>query len=217
MAMQLQRDALQAIELLEKYTQESLTEELKYVERSLVLWNIGEAPKEIVKDMGDMKNKALEDLGHLKSDLREQILQHHLNFSSTDLELHDLSPFIPGFTSAQAKSRQQISVKSSASPSTSGSVADLSTSYNLLINSVLTPERTEALTAVENFRDTVNTVAEEFAEILSHGSMRTLEEKVEKMADIQEAVQRMGTGLYRLLNTRGQRDYEGDVGSGSGD
>jgi hypothetical protein len=33
------------------------------------------------------------------------------------------------------------------------------------------------------------------------------------MADIQEAFERMGLTLFRLLNAGGQRDYDGNVGS----
>lgn len=210
MAMQLQRDALQAIELLDKYVQQSLAEELKFIERSS---DAEQGLVETLTHMRSVKDKTLEDLGCLKTELREQILNHHLNFSSTDLEPHDLSPFIPNFTSARAKPAHATPTKPSPSSSNLGSVASLSHSYNLLTNSSLSPERTKALAAIENFRDVVKTVADDFADILNQGSMKLLEEKVEKMAAVQEAFERMGMRLYRLLNAGGQRDYKGDLGS----
>ncbi len=59
----------------------------------------------------------------------------------------------------------------------------------------------------------VNSIAEDFTTNICNGSMKILEEKVEKMADVQDSFETMGTKLYRLLNTGGQRDFEGDVGS----
>jgi hypothetical protein len=211
MAMQLQRDALQAIDLLERYIQQSLAEELKYVERSSVTWDVGDGLQEKVQDMTQMKEAALEDLGQLKCELREQLSKHDLDFTSTDLELHDLSPFIPGFTSARAKGPHVIAKPQVSS--SSQSVEDLSISFNLLINSGLSPERTDALAAIKNFRNTVNSVTEDFADIIENGSMKVLEERVVKMADIQEAFERMVTEFYRLLNAGGQRGYEGNVGT----
>jgi hypothetical protein len=104
MAMQLQRDALQAIELLNKYVEESLIEELKFVERSSTqCTNSVRGSARRVEEMTEMRQSAVESLSRLKSELKERVSKHHLDFSSTDLELHDLSPFIPGFTSACAK------------------------------------------------------------------------------------------------------------------
>ena len=211
MAMQLQRDALKAIDLLESYVQQSLTEELKFVERSSAAWDVGDGPQERVRDMTQTKEEVLEDLGQLKHELREQVLKHHLDFASTDLELHDLSPFIPGFTSARAKGPHSLAKTPEFSQKQS--VADLSASFNLLTNSGLSPKRTEALAAIENFRDTVNSVACDFAGVIGNGSIKVLEERVAEMANIQEAFERMGTKLYQLLNAGSQRDDEDDVGS----
>jgi methylase of polypeptide subunit release factors len=84
----------------------------------------------------------------------------------------------------------------------------------MLVNSGLSTERTEALAACENFKDTVKWAVEEFTDIIEQGSMKALERKVKNIADIQEAFERMGTRLFKLLNAGNQRDYEGDVGSG---
>ena len=140
MAMQLQRDALKAIDLLESYVQQSLTEELKFVERSSAAWDVGDGPQKRVRDMTQTKEEVLEDLGQLKHELREQVLKHHLDFASTDLELHDLSPFIPGFTSARAKGPHSLAKTPEFSQKQS--VADLSASFNLLTNSGVSPKRT---------------------------------------------------------------------------
>jgi hypothetical protein len=201
MAMQLQRDALQVIELLDKYVEESLTEELKFVERSSTQGtDSARSSTRRVEEMTEMKQSAVEDVHRLKSELKEQVSKHNLDFSSTDLELHDLSPFIPGFTSARAKATHTVTQKPSPSSSKSGSIAGRSTSFNLLVNSGLSPERTEALSACENFKGTVKWVVEEFTDIIEPGSMRALERKIENMGDIQEALERMGTRLFRLLN-----------------
>ena len=211
MAMQLQRDALQAIDLLERYIQQSLGEELNFIERSSDAWDFGDGAQEKVRDMTKMKEGAVDELGQLKLALREQVLKHHLEFASTDLELHDLSPFIPGFTSERAKDPHSVAKTEVAC--SSQLFVDLSASFNLLTNSGLSPERTEALAAIDKFRGTVNSVADEFADIIGNGSMKVLEERVLKMANIQDEFQRMGTRLYRLLNAGGQRDYDGGVGS----
>jgi hypothetical protein len=167
--------------------------------------------------MSEMKQHALEDLRQLKHELQEQVSKHHLDFSSTDLELHDLSPFIPGFTSARAKPPNIVdlnpSPSSSKAGSKAGSIADLASSYNFLTCSGLSPERTEALAACEKFKITAEWVVDEFIDVIENGSMNLLERKVENMADIQEAFERMGLTLFRLLNAGGQRDYDGDVGS----
>jgi hypothetical protein len=167
--------------------------------------------------MSEMKQQALEDLRRLKHELKEQVSKHHLDFSSTDLELHDLSPFIPGFTSARAKALNQAvqnpSPSSSKAGSMAGSIADLASSYNLLTCSGPSPERTEALAACEKFKNTAKWVVDEYVDVIKNGSMKLLERKVENMADIQEAFERMGLTLFRLLNAGGQRDYDGDVGS----
>ncbi|PMD64658.1 uncharacterized protein K444DRAFT_625322 [Hyaloscypha bicolor E] len=211
MAMQLQRDALKAINLLERYIRQSLAEELKFVERSSAARDVGDGPQERVRDMTQTIEEALEDLGQLKHELREQVLKHHLDFASTDLELHDLSPFIPGFTSARAKGPHPLA--KTPESSRKQSVADLSASFNLLTDSGLSPKRIEALAAIENFRDTVNSIACDFADIIGNGSMKALEERVVEMANIQEAFERMGIRLYRLLNAGSQQDYEGNVDS----
>jgi hypothetical protein len=217
MAMQLQRDSLQAIELLEKYIQQSLTEELRFVERSSAqAADATPSRQKTVELMSEMKQQALEDLRRLKHELKEQVSKHHLDFSSTDLELHDLSPFIPGFTSARAKALNQVVQNpspSSKAGSMAGSIADLASSYNLLTCSGPSPERTEALAACEKFKNTAKWVVDEYVDVIENGSMKLLERKVENMADIQEAFERMGLTLFRLLNAGGQRDYDGDVGS----
>jgi hypothetical protein len=218
MAMQLQRDSLQAIELLERYIQQSLTEELRFVERSSVqATDATPSRQKTVELMSEMKQQAVQDLRRLKHDLKEQVSKHHLDFSSTDLELHDLSPFIPGFTSARAKALNQAvqnpSPSSSKAGSMAGSIADLASSYNLLTCSGPSPERTEALAACEKFKNTAKWVVDEYVDVIKNGSMKLLERKVENMADIQEAFERMGLTLFRLLNAGGQRDYDGDVGS----
>ncbi len=218
MAMQLQRDSLQAIELLEKYIQQSLTEELRFVERSLpqATENIT-GGKKAIEQMSEVKQKALEDLRRLKYELKDQVSKHHLDFSSTDLEIHDLSPFIPGFTSTRAKAlnvvAQNPSPSSSKADSKAGSIVDLASSYNILTCSGSSSERTEALAACEKFKVTATWVIDEFMDVIENGSMGLLERKVENMADIQEAFERMGLTLFRLLNAGGQRDYDGDVGS----
>jgi hypothetical protein len=209
MATQLQRDALQAIGLLEKYVEQILTEELKFVERTIIVDSA--QSKRRLKELAEMKKAALADLHQLKDELKKQVSQHHMDFASTDLEIHDLSPFIPGFTSARAKGLKSLSRQSVTS--SSKSVADLSASFNLPVQSGLSPERTEALAAIEKFRDMVNSVAEDFTNVIGNGSMKILEERVEKMADVQDSFETMGTKLYRLLNSGGQRDYEGDVDS----
>lgn len=211
MAMQLQRDALQATELLEKYVEQTLTEELRFVERSVA--QKAEDQKQRLREMTEMKEIALENLSHLKRELREQILKHHLDFASTDLELHDLSPFIPGFTSARAKGLQALA--KTGSPSLSSSAAELSASFNLLGSSGLSPERIEALAIVERFRDTVKAVADEITDIIENQPMKILEGKVEKLVDIQEYFERMRNRLYLLLNGGGQKYYDRDVGSSS--
>jgi hypothetical protein len=93
--------------------------------------------------MTEMRERAFENLTHLKHELREQVLKHHLDFASMDLELHDLSPFIPGFTSARAKNLQ--SLENPRSSFSIKPVADLSASSNLLVSSGLSPERTVVL------------------------------------------------------------------------
>jgi len=205
MAMQLQRDALQAIGLLEKYVEQILTEELRFVQRTTALDS--EESRQRLKDLAEMRVGALVDLHQLKDELRNQVSRHHLDFASTDLELHDLSPFIPGFTSARAKGIQSLTTRSASS--STKSVADLSASFNLLVSSGLSPERTEALAAIEKFRDSAKSVAQEFTDLIGNGSMSVLDEKVHKIADVQEALETMGTGLYRLLNAGGTRDHEG--------
>jgi hypothetical protein len=106
MAMELQRDALISIELLEKYVQQSLSTELKFAEKTQISSQYEEEvaqAKHRVEEMSELKEDAMRDLQLLKAELKEQILKQHLAFSSMDLELHDLAPFIPGFTSAQAR------------------------------------------------------------------------------------------------------------------
>jgi len=209
MAMQLQRDALHAIGLLEKYVEQILTEELRFVQRM-----IAPDSKELrqrLKGLATMRVAALVDLHQLEDELRNQVSQHHLDFASTDLELHDLSPFIPGFTSARAKGLQSLATNS-ASFSTK-SVAGLSASFNLLVASTVSPERTEALAAIEKFKETTNMVAKEFTDLIGIGSMNVLEERVQKLADIQEAFETMGATLYRLLNAGDQRDHGDKVDS----
>ncbi|PMD16239.1 hypothetical protein NA56DRAFT_731526 [Hyaloscypha hepaticicola] len=218
MAMQLQRDSLQAIELLEKYIQQTLTEELRFVERSSPQATENNlSGQKTVEHMSEMKQQALQDLRRLKHELKEQVSKHHLDFSSTDLELHDLSPFIPGFASARAKAPNMVAQNPSASSSKAGSmatsIADLASSYNMLSLSGINPERTEALAACEKFKDTAKWVVDEFMDVIENGSMKLLERKVENMADIQEVFERMGLTLFRLLNAGGQRDYDSDVGS----
>ena len=218
MAMQLQRDSLQAIELLEKYIQQTLGEELRFVERTPTQATENTVSRQkTVEQMSEMKQHALEDLQRLKYELKEQVSKHHLDFSSTDLELHDLSPFIPGFTSARAKAPNTVAQNPSPSSSKEGSMigsfADLASSYNLLAGSGLNPDRTEALAACEKFKNTAMWVVDEYMDIIENGSMKLLERKVENIADIQEAFERMGLTLFRLLNAGGQRDYVGNVGS----
>ena len=218
MAMQLQRDSLQAIELLEKYIQQTLGEELRFVERTQTQATENTASRQkTVEQMSEMKQHALEDLQRLKHELKEQVSKHHLDFSSTDLELHDLSPFIPGFTSARAKAPNMVAQNPSPSSSQAGSMigsfADLASSYNLLAGSDLSPDRAEALAACEKFKTTAKWVVDEYMDIIENGSMKLLERKVENMADIQDAFERMGLTLFRLLNAGGQTDYVGNVGS----
>jgi len=88
---------------------------------------------------------------------------------------------------------------------------------SIIVKSNICPERAEALAVIQSFRDKVNSVVEEFAGIVSHRSMKMLEQSVEKMPEIQDAFQDMGTKLFLLLNSGGQRDYEGHVSLGSGE
>jgi hypothetical protein len=213
MAMEFQRDALQAIELLEKYIQQSLTTELKFIEKSAAERD-SRVPnlKQRIYDMNRMNNEALKELRLLKLELREQIPKPHLEFSSKDLDLHDLSPFIPGFTSARAKAPNRGVKRSLVGELSSSSMKD-----SIIVKSNICPERAEALAVIQSFRDKVNSVVEEFAGIVSHGWMKMLEQSVEKMPEIQDAFEDMGTKLFLLLNSGGQRDYEGHVSLGSGE
>ena len=91
-----------------------------------------------------MKEEVLSGLSALKRKLREQIRGLHLEFTRTDLEFHDLSPFIPGFTLARAK----IAIRPKReAPSSSQSGDPLK--ERILVNVSISSERLEALEAWE--------------------------------------------------------------------
>jgi hypothetical protein len=56
-----------------------------------------------------MRKAVLADLYQSKDELKKQVSQHHMVFASADLEIHDLSLFLPGFTSARAKGLKSLS------------------------------------------------------------------------------------------------------------
>jgi len=84
MAMELQRDALTAFNLLEKYTQQALLTEINYVTNSNT-----DYPKEQIDEITIARNEALRDLNLLEVDLKEQILKHHLYFGEAEMDIQD--------------------------------------------------------------------------------------------------------------------------------
>jgi hypothetical protein len=159
--------------------------------------------------MAKAKDEALRGLDALVATGRQNITTHHL--TSTGLELHDLCPFIPGFTSTRTKSPKIREVKISPTSSSSAASHPLTASTSKSANAGLSQDRLQALTVVELFRDKVNLVVNDFSEALRDTSLDGLKQKVENLSDILDIFEIMGTEVSNLLHNG---EYEGGVDNG---
>jgi len=208
-AAELQRDALKALSLLEKYIRDGLATEIQYVVSLSNNENQNGEDRDRVADMTKAKDEALRGLDALVVTVRQNITTHHL--TSTDLELHDLCPFIPGFTTARTKSPKIRDAKMSPTSSWSAASHSLTASTSKSTNVGLSQHRLQALTAVDVFRDKVNLVVDDFSEALQNTSLDKLKQKVENLSEILDSFEIMSTEVTNLLHND---EHEGEVDNG---
>jgi hypothetical protein len=205
-ATELQRDALRAVILLENYIRDGLATELQYVLGLSGNEVRDEENRDRVADMTKAKDEALSGLDALGATVRQNITTQHL--TSTDLELNDLCPFIPGFETAQTESPNIREAKTSPTSSWLASSHPLTASTSNWANVGLGQDRLQALAAVELFRDKVNLVVDDFSEALQNNSLDNLKQKVESLSDILDSFEIMGTTVSNLIQIN---EHEGGV------
>jgi hypothetical protein len=208
--VELQRDALKALSLLEKYIRDGLATEIQYVVGLSGNGVQNEENRDKVADMTKAKDEAVRGLDALVARVRQKITKHHL--TSTDLELHDLCLFIPGFTSAGTKSPKIRDAKISSTSSWSTASHPFTAITSKSANMELSQDRLQALTAVELFRDNINLIVDDFSKALQDSSLDSLKQKVESLSDILDSFEIMGTEVSSLLH---RDEHEGGVNNGT--
>jgi hypothetical protein len=206
MATELQRDALRAVILLENYIRDGLATEIQYVLGLSGNEVRDEENRDRVVNMTKAKDEALSRLDALVETVRQNTTTQHL--TSTDLELNDLCPFIPGFTTAQTKSPKIREAKASPTSSWSASSHPLTASTSNCANVALSQDRLQALAAVELFKDKVNLVVDDFSEALQNNSLDNLKRKAESLSDILDSFELMGSTVSNLIQID---EHEGGV------
>jgi hypothetical protein len=181
-AAELQRDALKALSLLDKYIRDGLATEIQYVVGLSGNEVQNEQNRDRMADMTKAKDEALRGLDALVATIRQNITTNHL--TSTDLELHDLCPFIPGFTTAQTKLPKIRKAKMSPTSSWSAASHPPTATNSNCANVGLSQDRLQALTAVELFRDMVNLIVDDFSDAVQNTSLDSLKQKVENLSAI---------------------------------
>ncbi|KAG4434629.1 hypothetical protein IFR05_009893 [Cadophora sp. M221] len=184
--MELQRDALKAVELLETYIKGSLDAEVKFVEG--LEKKKRDAGFETVEkgglELGMVRDDALRDLGVLKVQLKKQILNDDADeaLEVGEFELHDLAPFIPGFTTSRV--RASSSKKTRKVPATVVVPPQVKDSKTGKMNT----DRAEALILVGQFQTRLNGCLEELKASVASGDVLEMKDKETYLADMRMAL-----------------------------
>lgn len=220
-ARELQRDALQATELLTNYVKESLATEVKFVDRvsTKEFEPLNDASLHRLRDMEATHNDVLNDLDSLKFELLAHIKDPQLFLPAAENELHDLAPFIPGFTSTKKtvmpKDIDQIDDRTKEPVLMEGQLAikekALITASEPELNKIETMSslKLAALNAIDQYLEKAKIATRLYNDIISDDSLHDLSEHSSGMLEIQDAFEEMGNMIFDLLEAeRKAEDYD---------
>lgn len=191
--MDLRRDALIAIELLERYVQESLASEMRYVEGVAVQGPdtpVGQKEVQIPR-LALLRHEAVVALEGLMARAREKIRGADWEAAAAGLELNDLVPYIPFFDGTRDASAVVRAGEDSGAVEMG----------RVVRKSGLTPARADAAEAVEDYRQQVGGATEQVLQYLnsSDKSSKGLRGNMSKLSEIHAAHELMTTKLAQLL------------------
>ncbi|KAH9221759.1 hypothetical protein DL95DRAFT_455117 [Leptodontidium sp. 2 PMI_412] len=204
--MELQRDALKAVELLESYVKGSLDAEVKFVEGFELERKMMKAGYEVVErgayELATVRDDALRDLKLLNMQLKKQILDgQDEGLEIGEFELHDLTPFIPGFTSSRiGASSSGKARKLPASVRVPPQQKDTKTGK-------MNTDRTETLILVEQFQARLNDTLEELKASVAGGDIFDLKDKESYLKDMRMALDGIELKLGSLTRKEKRVDW----------
>lgn len=220
-ARELQRDALKATELLTNYVKESLTAEVKFVHRVSTkgFEPLNDPSLHKVRDMEVTHRHALRDLESLKFELLAHIKDPQLYSPAAENELHDLAPFIPGFTStkktAMPKDVERTDDKGKNAQMTEGNHAMkdskliAASKFELDKRQSMSLLKLAALSAIDQYLEKAKIAVQLYNDIISDESLHDLSEHSSGMLEIQDAFEAMGDKIFELLEAEGRaEDYD---------
>jgi hypothetical protein len=187
----LRKDAIQAVELLDKYVRDLLNEEMKYVNRITTkeFEGSGAEGTTCLKEMMKMKEEAVADLDSLKYELLEQVNASSQSYDK-EYEFHDLTPFIPGFTSTRNKERKDDWEAMAERDDIPGE------------EQLLSPTKKAALSAIDTYLEKARIAIELRKNIVEDDALEDLRGNLDRILDIQTAFNALEDKIFGLLENR---------------